>query len=97
MIVSLCESLMMGVGWDLAVMAGRETMVTVGADAALLTTARVAPVLLLRLSAGVTFGSPAQANPTHYFLAEKTTSSKLQITNCISIEVLAYATIRDMQ
>lgn len=60
---ALCESLMMGVGWDLAVMAGRETMVTVGADAALLTTARVAPVLLLRLSAGVTFGSPDELFP----------------------------------
>lgn len=48
----------MGVGCDLLVVAGRDTIVTVGADAGLLTTASVAPALLLRLSAGATFDIP---------------------------------------
>lgn len=48
---------MMGVGWDL--LAGRETMVTVGADDGFDTTASVAPVLLPRFRAGFTLERPA--------------------------------------
>lgn len=53
----------MGVGCILLAVAGRDTIVTVGADADLLTTASVAPVLLFRLNAGVTFGKPAALFP----------------------------------
>lgn len=53
----------MGVGCILLAVVGRDTIVTVGADAGLLTTASVAPVLLFRLNAGVTFGKPAVLFP----------------------------------